>query len=282
MSSTRVTVTRWPTLQSSQADTDAVAVEEPLEIRVNGKGVAVTMRTPGHDRELAMGFLLTEGIIRTADDVLDVLVCRDLPAGQSGNVVDAVLAPHVTVDFARLTRHVFSTSSCGLCGKATLDSVMQIFPRAAIGPAFPTAMLVAFPARLRNAQPGFDVTGALHASALFTSGGDLLGVREDVGRHNALDKILGWALLANRLPLLETALLVSGRVSFELVQKALAAGIPLIAGIGAPSSLAVECANHSGQTLVGFLRADRMNVYAGKERLFPIHQPAHLHAKSWN
>ncbi len=251
----------------SPAEPDRIAIEEPLEIRVGGRSVAVTMRTPGHERELAAGFLLTEGVIRAATDVVDVLICRDLPEGQEGNVVDALLSRPDAVDYARLTRHVFSASSCGLCGKATLDAVLQIFPPVAAGPTFPAAMLGSLPARLRDAQPGFAASGGLHASALFDRKGTLLAAREDVGRHNALDKLLGWALLSGRLPLSECLLLVSGRVSFELMQKALAAGIPLVAGIGAPSTLAVACAQRGNQTLVGFLKPDRMNVYCSPERL---------------
>jgi FdhD protein len=267
MNSVRVPLSRWPAGPQAAPDTDAVALEEPLEIRVNGRSVAVTMRTPGHDRELAAGFLLSEGIIRAPNDVLDVLICRDLPDGQAGNVVDAVLAPDVAVDFAQLTRHVFSSSSCGLCGKATLEAVSRKFPAVPPGPTFAAEALALFPAALRTAQPGFEATGGIHASGLFNRAGKLLCVREDVGRHNALDKILGWALLEGKLPLGETALLVSGRISFELVQKALAAGIPLIAGIGAPSSLAVACASAGGQTLVGFHRREKFNLYCGAERI---------------
>ena len=267
MHSLSALITRWNNGQVSENSADLVAVEEPLEIRVNGRSVAVTMRTPGHDRELAAGFLLTEGVIREADDLLDLLVCRTQADGVAGNVVDAQVRPALAVDFARLTRHVFSASSCGLCGKATLDAVFQAFPPIGPGALFEPAMIAALPEQLRAAQPGFGATGGLHASALFSGDGGLRVLREDVGRHNALDKALGHALLAGELPLRETLLLVSGRVSFELMQKALAAGVPVVAGIGAPSSLAVECARRAGQTLVGFLRADRMNVYAGAERL---------------
>lgn len=267
MSTAPVQVLRWTHGAGVAAKSDAIAQEEPLEIRVGGHSVAVVMRTPGHDRELAAGFLLTEGVIRTAADLLDVLVCRDLPEGQSGNVVDALLARPGEVDFARLTRHVFSASSCGLCGKATLDAVMQTFPPAAPGPVFSPEMLGTLPGHLRSAQPGFDATGGLHASALFDIAGNLALVREDVGRHNALDKVLGAALFAGSLPLRAHGLLFSGRVSFELVQKALAGGVPLVAGIGAPSTLAIECARRGGQTLIGFLRPDRMNIYCGIERI---------------
>jgi FdhD protein len=258
---------RWSRKGIGPAEQDAVAIEEPLEIRVGGKSVAVVMRTPGHDRELAAGFLLSEAMISRATDILDVLPCRDQEGGASGNVVDVLLDPRVTVDFARLTRHVFSSSSCGICGKATLDGVLQNFPPVAAGPHFGAMTIASLPDRLRAAQPTFAVTGGLHACALFDSTGTLLGVREDVGRHNAVDKLLGRAVLDDALPLRGHGLLLSGRVSFELVQKALAAGVPLVAGIGAPSSLAIECAERAGMTLVGFLREDRFNVYAGAERV---------------
>jgi FdhD protein len=262
-------------LGGGPARADAVAVEEPLEIRVGGRGVAVTMRTPGHDRELAAGFLLTEGVVRAADELLDVYACRDLPHGQEGNVVEAVLSASARGRFdpARLTRHVFTASSCGLCGKATIDALACVLPplpaAGAVGEAgrFAAAGLGAWPERLRAAQPGFDATGGLHAAARFTGRGELVAVREDVGRHNALDKLLGAALWAGETPLGQAGVLVSGRLSFELVQKCWAAGVPLLAGIGAPSSLAVELATAAGMTLVGFLRADRANVYAGAERL---------------
>lgn len=260
----KIQLLRWPAKTTAP---DSVAVEEPLELRVADRSVAVVMRTPGQDRELAAGFLLTEGVIRSADDLLDVLPCRDQEGGASGNVVNAVLARGVTVNFDRLTRHVFSSSSCGVCGKATLDALLQSFPAVASGPAFDPAKLAALPDRLRAAQPAFAATGGLHACALFTAAGELESVHEDVGRHNAVDKALGAALLAGRLPLANRGLLLSGRIAFELVQKALAAGIPLVAGIGAPTSLAIDCAARGGVTLVGFLRADRLNVYTHPERL---------------
>jgi len=246
---------------------DRVAREEPLEIRVRGRSIAVVMRTPGHDRELVAGFLLTEGVIRRRDDLLDLLACRTQAAGASGNVVEAVLAPDVVVDFDRLTRHVFSASSCGVCGKATLDAIFQRVRPVCSAMRWDPRVLAGLPRRLADAQPEFDATGGVHASALVAPDGTLEIVREDVGRHNALDKVLGRALLDDRLPLAGRALLVSGRVSFELVQKALIAGLPLIAGIGAPSSLAIACAGRGGMTLIGFLRQDRMNIYTGADRL---------------
>jgi FdhD protein len=264
---TRVPMSRWVAGEFTPSDADAVAVEEPLELRVGDRSVAVLMRTPGHDRELAAGFLLTEGVIRSADDLLDIVRCRDLEGATSGNVVNVLTAPSLNVDFERLTRHVFSSSSCGVCGKATLDAVLQNFPAVTYGPLFEPGRLAELPACLQKAQPCFASTGGLHGCALFNQRGELEFVAEDVGRHNAVDKVLGRALLEGRLPLRSHGLLLSGRVSFELVQKALAAGIPLVAGIGAPSSLAIECAMRGNLTLVGFLRADRFNVYSGSERL---------------
>jgi len=261
----QVPVRRWPA-ETAPAP-DAVAVEEPLELRVADRSVAVVMRTPGQDRELATGFLLTEGVIRRADDLLDLLPCRDQAGGKEGNVMNAVLAPGVTVDFERLTRHVFSSSSCGVCGKATLDAVLQSFPPVKSATAFAPQKLAALPTQLRAAQPAFAATGGLHACALFNAAGELESVHEDVGRHNAVDKALGRALLTRGLPLSNHGLLLSGRIAFELVQKAVAAGIPLIAGIGAPTSLAIECADRANVTLVGFLRADRLNVYSHPSRL---------------
>lgn len=254
---------------------DLLAVEEPLEIRVGGRSVAVVMRTPGHDRELAAGFLVTEGIVRHRDDVLDIVRCTAGAAAETdanrGNIVDVLLAPGASVDLDRLTRHVFTSSSCGICSKATIDAVRaQFVPLVpTLGPA--REVIAALPEKLHAAQAGFAASGGLHASALFSRDGTLEQVREDVGRHNALDKVIGHAFFAEQLPLAQRILLVSGRVSFELMQKALAAGIPCVAAISAPTTAAVEFAVASGQTLVGFVRAStraggagsRMNVYAG-------------------
>ena len=247
---------------ASQRD-DAIAVEEPLEIRVGGKSVAVVMRTPGHDRELAAGFLVTEGIVRRREDVLDLVYCRTDGGKPEENILDALLAPGAKVDLEKLTRHVFTSSSCGICSKATIDAVQAQFPPIAKPLQPKRSVLTALPEKLRAAQAAFDVTGGLHASALFDLAGTLQVVREDVGRHNALDKVVGHAFFAETLPLTDTLLLVSGRVSFEIMQKALAAGIPCVAAISAPTSAAVEFARASGQVLVGFLRGERMNVYAG-------------------
>jgi FdhD protein len=245
---------------------DMLAVEEPLEIRIGGRSVAVVMRTPGHDRELAAGFLVTEGLLKRRDDLLDIVRCvqgREAETETGENILDVVLAPGVHVNLDRLTRHVFTSSSCGICSKASIDAVHAQFPSIAVKLSPRRRVLAELPARLVAAQKGFAATGGLHASALFDADGRLDVVREDVGRHNALDKVIGQAFFADRLPLSDRILLVSGRVSFELMQKALAAGIPCVAAISAPTTAAVEFAQASGQALVGFLRGDRMNVYAG-------------------
>ena len=244
---------------------DVVACEEPLEIRVEGRSVAVVMRTPGHDEELAAGFLVSEGVVKQSRDLLEVSQCP-VAADSKGNVVDVLLGGAV-VNWDSLTRHVFSASSCGLCGKTSLDSVFQQFPNVTAEWQTDADFLSALPGKLRAAQETFATTGGLHACAVFDLEGNLIISREDVGRHNALDKVLGWALLRDCLPLDRHVLLLSGRVSFEMMQKALAAGLPLVAAISAPSSLAVAFAERSGQTLVGFLRGSTMNVYAHPHRL---------------
>ena len=243
---------------------DALAVEEPLEIQVDTRPVSVTMRTPGHDDELAAGFLLTEGLIRRREDVLAI---KPYPRNQSQNVLNVFLSPNVTVNFDQLTRHVFASSSCGLCGKATIDAVHQHFPplRGKVRVAAET--IFSLPAQMRQQQETFERTGGLHAAAVFDATGKLLVLREDVGRHNAVDKVLGYGLLHGRLPFDQHILLVSGRASFEIMQKALAARIAIVAAVSAPTNLAVEFARESRQTLVGFLRAQTMNVYTRPERI---------------
>jgi FdhD protein len=243
---------------------DELAPEEPLEVRVRGRPVSVTMRTPGHDAELAAGFLLSEGIIKSPQDVLRIEPCG---RNEDGNLLNVVLAPEVHVDFEKLTRHVFASSSCGLCGKATIESVRSTFPRVESDVTVDARTLVGLPDAMRGAQSSFDRTGGVHAAALFESGGRLAVSREDVGRHNAVDKVLGFALVNGLLPLGRHVLLVSGRSSFEIMQKALAGRVPVVAAVSAPSSLAVEFAKQSGQTLVGFLRGGRMNVYSYPERI---------------
>ena len=245
---------------------DEVAIEEPLEIRVEGRSIAVVMRTPGHDRELAAGFALTEGIVRAATEVFEITSCLTTDAS-AGNVVEIALTDPSNFDLTKLSRHVFSASSCGICGKSTIEAAMQQFPSIETAPAVEAKILLDLPKKLVPAQKTFQRTGGLHACALFNARGELLLVREDVGRHNALDKLIGHQLLANRLPLGNFILLLSGRVSFEMTQKALAAGIAIIAAISAPTSLAIEFARANNQTLIGFLRGETMNVYSGAERV---------------
>jgi FdhD protein len=244
---------------------DETAREEPLEIRVEGRSVAVVMRTPGHDVELAAGFLVTEGVIQKPRDVLEITQCPATTESK-GNIVDVLLGGAV-VNWDSLTRHVFSASSCGLCGKTSIDSVFQKFPAVASAWKVPVEILWSLPDQLRQAQEAFAKTGGLHASAIFDLEGNLVVLREDVGRHNALDKVLGHCLLNGMLPLDRHILLVSGRVSFEIIQKALAGGIAMVAAISAPSSLAVEFAEEANQTLVGFLRNERLNMYCHPQRL---------------
>lgn len=234
---------------------DEVAIEEPLELRLDGHPIAVLMRTPGNDGELALGFLLTEGIIREPGEV------RKIDPRPEENRVLLFLHDHVAVDLARLTRHFFTGSSCGLCGKATLEAIFTHSPPIQRRVEISSAVLCAAPEKLRAAQSTFDATGGLHAAGIFTPEGKLLVSREDIGRHNAVDKAIGHAL-ANGMNLELSFLLVSGRVSFEILQKALAARIPAVAAISAPSSLAVEFARSSGQTLTAFLRPPTFNRYA--------------------
>ncbi len=261
---------------SSSAGEDLLATEEPLEIRLTtGRRrlpVAVTMRTPGADFELAAGFLLSEGVIGGAGDIRRISYCVEKDAGeeQRFDVVNVELAPCASVDLAPLERHFSLTSACGVCGKTSLDALPRLDRKPLLpGPVIPASTLCSLPDRLRSAQRVFAATGGLHASGLFGPAGELVAAREDVGRHNAMDKLVGWALLQGRLPLSDHAVLVSGRSSFELVQKALAAGVPFLCSVSAPSSLAVDLARDAGLTLVGFLRDGRCKVYSGAERIRP-------------
>ena len=251
-SAASVDVVRLP---DGRTERDHVAVEEPLEIRIGGSPVAVTMRTPGHDEELALGFCLSEGL-RPAG--------ARLPDDLAANTVD-VDAPGF--DPQRLQRSFYTTSSCGVCGKGALDAVAVEAPRVTAELRVPLAFVSSLPDRLREGQAAFAVTGGLHATGLFTAAGELLCVREDVGRHNALDKVVGWAFGAGRLPLADCVLCVSGRLSFELVQKAAVAGCPIMVAVGAPSSLAVELAADRGVTLCGFVRGGTANVYTEAWRI---------------
>ena len=241
-------------LPGGEAD-DRVAVEEPLEIRINGAPVAVTMRTPGHDEELALGFCLSEGLRPAA---------ARLPDDLAANAVE-VDAPGF--DPRRLARSFYTSSSCGVCGKGALEAVAVEAPRVETQLRISAALVSSLPDRLREAQAGFEATGGLHATGLFSAIGDLLCVREDVGRHNALDKVIGWAFREGRLPLADSVLCVSGRLSFELVQKAAVAGCPMLVAVGAPSSLAIELAVDRGVTLCGFVRDGRINVYTEQWRV---------------
>ena len=250
-STTRVDVVRVPEGETQ----DVVAVEEPLEIRINGVPVAVTMRTPGHDEELALGFALSEGLrperARVPDDLAANTVELDAPG----------------FDPARLARSFYTSSSCGVCGKGALEAVAVEAPRIGSGLTISAKLVAALPDQLRAAQPAFEATGGIHATGLFDEHGTLLCLREDVGRHNALDKVIGWAFRAGLLPLDRSILCVSGRLSFELVQKAAVAGCPLLVAVGAPSSLAIELARDRGVTLCGFVRGGRLNLYSEPWRL---------------
>ncbi|MGN6797436.1 MAG: formate dehydrogenase accessory sulfurtransferase FdhD [Gaiellaceae bacterium] len=250
-STTKVEVVRVPEGDAA----DVVAVEEPLEIRLGGRPVAVTMRTPGHDEELALGFALSEGLrpegARLPDDLAANTVELDAPG----------------FDPDRLARSFYTSSSCGVCGKGALEAVAVEAPRVESDLRVDASIVVTLPDRLREAQPAFDATGGIHATGLFDSAGSLLCLREDVGRHNAMDKVVGWAFREGRLPLTGAVLCVSGRLSFELVQKTAVAGCPILVAVGAPSSLAVELAGDRGVTLCGFVRGGRMNVYTEPWRI---------------
>jgi FdhD protein len=264
--------------QAAREAEDTLAVEEPLEIRLGfgpllsrqHQTISLTMRTPGNDRELAAGFLLTEGIVRSREELAEVFSCGPfVPPGPQQNVVRVELRPEVAVDLGRLQRHFYTTSSCGVCGKTSLEALSVAVDRPAMAVDFEVGAetLIGLPDTLRASQELFGRTGGLHAAALFDLDGHLQGVREDVGRHNALDKLIGAQLLEGRLPLGQQILLLSGRASFELLQKAFVAGVPLVAAVGAPSSLAVELAERFGITLVGWLRSGRMSIYSHPERI---------------
>jgi len=253
---------------------DTLTAEEPLEIRVGPAGqarppLAVTMRTPGHDIDLAIGFLLTEGIIARDEDVFTAQLCAGDNEPNTYNVVDVALGAHVAAPQVDPTRNFYTTSSCGVCGKASIDAVRtkSAYDVAADLTRVDAKTLARLPDVLRDAQRTFAATGGLHAAGLFTHAGDLLVAREDVGRHNAVDKVVGWAVREGRLPLAGHILLVSGRASFELTQKASMAGIPVLAAVSAPSTLAADLAEEAGMTLVGFLRGSTMNVYTRPDRV---------------
>ena len=244
---------------------DDIAVEAPLEIRVGGKALTVVMRTPGHDEELARGFLFAESLVDGCDDIVGITRPERLTGDERGNVVDVTLRPGARAPAGE--RLFYASSSCGVCGKNAISTLRVRAPLSTSSLRVAAATLSTLPDRLRAAQPMFASTGGVHASGLFAADGTLELVREDVGRHNALDKLIGWALERGRLPLGDRLLVVSGRVSYEIVQKAIAAGLPLIAAVGAPSTLAIELAEEFGVTLIGFVRDAGMNVYAHADRL---------------
>lgn len=260
---------------------DYLVGEEPLQIRVGKSPLTVTMRTPGHDIELAAGFLFTEGLIQRCEQIVSIGHASDCKATERGNIIQVDLAPDVVLDLDRTQRNFFSSSSCGICGKASIESVRA----RGVRPPNPNfrldpEILCRIPDALRSAQQIFGRTGGLHAAGLFDASGKLLAEREDIGRHNAVDKIIGWALRENRLPLSDSILMVSGRGGFEIIQKAAMAGLPVIASVSACSSLAVQFAREVGITLVGFLRNRRFVVYSGGERLGMATEQASLPAKS--
>lgn len=258
---------------SADSRPDTLVVEEPMEIRVNGTPLAVTMRTPGSDVELAQGFLLTEGVVAGREDIAVARYCNsvDESGRNTYNVLDIALAPDVPEPSTGVERNFYTTSSCGVCGKASLDAIRTRSRHSPEGDPvrISTDTILGLPGTLREAQKIFSSTGGLHAAGLFTHDGELLCLREDVGRHNAVDKLVGWALENGHIPLRGTILMVSGRASFELVQKAVMAGIPAMAAVSAPSSLAVDLARESGMTLAGFVRGETMNIYAHPERAEP-------------
>jgi FdhD protein len=249
---------------------DAAAVEEPLEIRLHGAPFVVIMRTPGSDRELAAGFLLAEQVIRSADDLGTIEHCRDVAPHEAGNVVNVTLVGKAADALEQLLadrRLTTANSSCGVCGRRSIDDLMKKVAQVESDLVLARQMIVTLPSRLRESQRVFDETGGLHAAALFDRHGKLVLAAEDVGRHNAVDKIIGNQLLLERLPLADRVLFVSGRTSFEIVQKAVVAGVPVVGSVSAPSSLAIDLARRAGLTLIGFVRDDSFNIYAGAERL---------------
>ncbi len=254
--------------ERAQAACDTVAREEPLEIRLGSASLAVVMRTPGHDEELARGFLVTERVVRSPSEIASVRHCSIVPdPAAEDNVVEVRLQPGVAVDLDALRRNLYASSSCGICGKATIENVFRSAPPLVDPACFEATFFYPLPDRLRRVQVVFAETGGLHAAGLFAPDGELVVSREDVGRHNAVDKVIGWALREDRLPLRGHVLLVSGRIAFEIVQKALAARIPVVAAVSAPTSLAVQFAERANMTLVGFLRGTGLNVYGQLDRV---------------
>lgn len=247
---------------------DRVTVEEPLEIRVGGQTLAVTMRTPGHDHELAAGWLVTEGVVRRPEEIVRIEHCRDTRSPEEeGNVVIVRTTAQAGEHLERARRILLTSSSCGLCGKGSIEAIRGQFPAIVSDSVVQAAVLLSLPEKLRGAQTAFGQTGGLHAAGVFTLSGSLIAAREDVGRHNAVDKVIGRLFREGRLPLSDSILCVSGRASFEIVQKALAAGVPIVAAVSAPSTLAVDLARSSGMTLAGFVREGGFNLYSGEARV---------------
>lgn len=267
-----IQIVKFPEIQSQ---TDVLAVEEPLEIRLGfydkekftHKAISITMRTPDHDFELAAGFLFTEGIVQNAEQIAQIKHCGIIGKEGFENTIRVDLQKDVKTDFKRLERHFYTSSSCGVCGKSSIEALQTGVIKIESNLKIKADLIHQLPEILQNSQTVFNETGGLHASALFDGNGNLELVREDVGRHNALDKVIGAKFLQNKTPLSDKILLVSGRASFELVQKALMAGIPILAAVGSPSSLAVELAKEFGMTLIGFVRDNRFNIYTGEGRL---------------
>lgn len=270
---TTVPLRRLTSNGAATLDNDQVAVEEPLEIRLNGEAIVTLMRTPGEDRELVTGFLFTEGIIQQAGDILKIEPCLHTGTERPGNILNVTLGPHITIDPSELRRHVVASSSCGVCSKTSIAAVRRLFPAIESSLRVDAGIIHGLPEKLRAAQETFARTGGLHACGWFRRDGTLVAIREDVGRHNALDKLVGYRLMQGAC--LEDGILqVSGRVAFEIVQKALATQFSVIAAISAPTSLAVEFAEENGQTLIGFVRDGRMNLYTHPQRVISGGNPA--------
>ncbi len=255
---------RRHTGSTAAADIDHVVVEEPLEVRIGKTSVVVTMRTPGHDSELAAGFLVSEQVVRSAAEIEDIAPCPD---ATHGNIVTVTLAKSADVDLDSLKRNFYATSSCGLCGKASIEQLRKTIPRIPVTATVRPDVISALPQRMRTAQPVFDLTGGLHAAALFDFDGKPLCIREDISRHNAVDKLIGWAAFDDRIPLSNAILLVSGRAGFEIIQKAAVAGVPIVVAVSAPSSLAIDLAIETNLTLIAFARENRFVVYSAPERV---------------
>ncbi len=252
---------------SGRGEDDTLTLEEPLEIRLQGEAIAVVMRTPKDDFDLVAGFLLTEGIVQAPSDIGTISYCEQAQPPNLENVIEARLSDGVEFDTERLKRNFYASSSCGICGKASIDHVMGLAPAISTHFTIPTDLLYGLDEKLREAQDVFSQTGSVHAAGLFDTQGRMLSLREDVGRHNAVDKVIGKLVREDKMPPAECVLMVSGRASFEIMQKALIAGIPMVAAVSGPTSLAVDVAREANMTLVGFLRGERCNVYAGSERI---------------